>query len=139
MAKERVLRDRQTRETAWRTRQQQWQFMEKIAAVGILWWCIWNKGGRPEAADEQRNCLLSGLDINQWIWAHRNWFRIGKWNESRYARPVRLTSTGREALRNRKLYEDEPIHGGMVDPGWMAIPLKPVDGDEWKQRVLAAL
>ena len=47
---------------------------------------------------------------------------IGEWSQERYASPVFITSDGRAALATRALYDLEPVEGGLVEPGWQAIP-----------------
>lgn len=116
------LTSRDWRRRARSTRDAQWAFMEKIAALGVLWFCCWNKLGKPELADEVRTSLFGGMALNDWMFRHRAWFRIGRWNEERYASPIRLKPAGRRALRQRWRYDLEPVFGGMVEPGWQAIP-----------------
>jgi len=103
-------------------RDEQWCFMERVALLGVLWWCIWNKGGRPEQDDEKRDCLVAGMERQEWMQTHPDWWTIGEWDEIRYARPVRLTEEGYSALANRHLYDMEPVTGGLVEPGWSAVP-----------------
>jgi len=103
-------------------RDDQWRFMERVALFGVLWWCIWNKNGRLEREDEERDCLISGMERQEWMQAHSDWWIVGEWDEERYARPVRLTAAGQFALANRHLYDMEPVTGGLIDPGWSAVP-----------------
>jgi hypothetical protein len=111
------------RQVARNIRNTQWRFMERCLECNPLWWCIWNKKRMPELEDEWRSGLLDGMELMEWIDAHRRWFRIGKWNDTRYARPVRLSPPGRVALEHRHLYDLEPVTGGLVEPGWESIPL----------------
>lgn len=106
-------------------RDRQWTFMERAAALGTLFFSPWNKYRQDEAADELRCSLMAGLDIIQWTEAHPDWFVIGEWIDGREVRPVQLTPAGLAALQNRAEYDLEPYQGGLVDPGWEAIPLPP--------------
>jgi hypothetical protein len=99
--------------------------MERCAEHNPLWFCVWNKGGRPEASDEWRDGLITGMEIQAWMARHRDWFKIGRWNEKRYARSIRLTNAGRAALANRADFDMEPVFGGLVEPGWQCVPAKP--------------
>ena len=54
--------------------------------------------------------------------AHPDWFVVGAWDDARYAQPVHLTEAGRLALTQRARYDLEPVRGGLVEPGWEAIP-----------------
>ena len=56
-----------------------------------------------------------------------DWTIIGEWSGERYARPVHITAAGLEALENRRLYDMEPVRGGLVEPGWQAVPLPEQD------------
>ena len=50
--------------------------------------------------------------------------------DERSARPVQLTDAGKVALADRAPYDMEPYEGGMIEPGWTAIPTpKEVDRD----------
>ena len=98
----------------------QWRFMRRVAELGTLWWCCWNKPGLPEAADECRMSLVSGMSLGAWLQTHPEWWEIGEWDEARYAQPVRLTTVGREALADYERYDCEPVRGGLVEPGWLA-------------------
>ena len=120
--KPKLLTDLNNRRYARELRDTHWEFMERIEKLGMLWWCIWNKNGKEEALDEVRCSLIRGLEINSWIQRHRNWFRVGRWSEERYAQPVRLTRRGEWALHHRKRYDLEPVEGGLVEPGWIAYP-----------------
>jgi hypothetical protein len=103
-------------------RDRQWRFMERCLEHDPLWFCVWNKAKKPELADEWRDGLITGLEINEWMAAHPDWFKIGSWYEKRYARPIRLTDVGRKALANREPYDMEPHNGGFVEPGYVVIP-----------------
>jgi len=116
------LTSKWARANARRTRDSHWAFMEKIAALGTVWWCVWNDIRRDEAPDEVRCCLISGCELNDWMQKHADWFAVGEWNETRYARPVRLTEAGRAALADRARYDMEPVYGGLVEPGFVVTP-----------------
>lgn len=119
------LRDRNARLRARYIRDRQWRFMEKAEQHDPLWFCVWNKRDLAEEADEWRDGLITGLEIEDWIARHRDWFRRGRWSEKRYARPIRLTDAGRAALANRAPYDMEPVYGGLVEPGWQCVPAAP--------------
>lgn len=119
-----ILRGRANREMARHIRERQWLFMARAAEHNPLWFCVWNKTGQPELADEWRDALISGMEIMEWVRSHPSWFRVGRWSEKRYARPVRLTDAGHAALANREPHDMEPVYGGMVEPGWQCIPAK---------------
>ena len=105
----------------------QWEWMKRVAELGALWWCCWNKHGLPEAADESRMDLLSGMTLGAWFQTHPDWWEIGDWDERRYAQPVRLTTAGRAALAEYERYDREPVSGGLVEPGWIAVPIDAKD------------
>lgn len=113
------------RESARYTRNFQWKFTERVAQHNPLWFCVWNKEKRPELADEMRCCLLSGMDIMEWLKAHKDWFKVGRWSKKRYAVSVRLTNAGRRALAERDKYDMEDVYGGLVEPGYVVKPLPP--------------
>jgi len=125
-----VLReDEQSRQTARHIRDEQWRFMERAEEHNPLWFCVWNKARKPEKPDEMRCGLMDGMETLAWADAHPDWFIIGEWDDARYARPVKLTEAGREALANRAKYDLEPAEWGMVEPGWCAIPLPAGQGE----------
>lgn len=97
----------------------QWAFMRRVAELGTLWWCCWNKRGLPEGPDESRMSLLSGMQLGTWLQMHLEWWEIGGWDERRYAQPVSLTPAGRAALAEHDGYDREPVTGGLVEPGWL--------------------
>jgi hypothetical protein len=111
------------RRVARNVRDSQWEFMERCKAHHPLWWCVWNKERRPELEDEWRSGLLDGMEILDWIESHRTWFRVGKWSDARYARPIRLKPAGLDALEHKEMYDMEPVRGGLVEPGYETIPL----------------
>jgi hypothetical protein len=97
--------------------------MSRIVDHGTLWFCVWNKRRLDEKPDEWRDCLIGGMEILEWMNRHPDWFVYGEWNDDRYAFPVQLTDAGRAALHERQKYDMEPVFGGLVEPGWQAIPL----------------
>ena len=107
---------------AWRIRDGQWRFMERVASAGTLWWCNWDKRGLPEGADECRMGLISGMELAAWIHTHSDWWEIGAWDDARYAMPVALTAAWHDALAHLALYDAEPVTGGLVEPGWACVP-----------------
>lgn len=121
------LRDKESRLMARRVRDSHWKFAERVARAGTLWVCWWNKDRHHDEnnlpPDLEVFCLISGMELLDWIKRHRKWWRIGKWSDKRYAAPVRLTPTGRRALANRAKYDKEPVSGGLVEPGWEAVPI----------------
>ena len=114
--------EEEQRKYARRLRDRQWAFMEKMAAVGTLWYCNWNKSRRDEADDEIRDGLLSSIPLLDWIDNHKDWFIEGEWDEAREAFPFQLTPAGHLALTQRDRYDLEPVRGGLVSPGWEAMP-----------------
>lgn len=131
------LTSKSDREMARRIRDEQWAFMEKVASIAPapLWWCIWNKDGHhkgTEGPDQHWGGLIDGMELSEWMHQHSDWWVKGEWDDDRYARPVWLTDAGREALAKRAAYDLEPVTGGMVEPGWEAIPLPQ---DSRKERV----
>jgi hypothetical protein len=115
------------RKMARHMRDRQWRLAERAAEHGTLWICWWNKNhhhdtSQPLAADLEVCGLIDGMELLNWLKAHEDWWSIGEWSDDRYAAPVSITEAGREALRNRHLYDMEPVKGGLVDPGWQAIP-----------------
>lgn len=119
------LTSKRSREMARQTRDSHWRFMERVAALGTLWFCIWNKYRREELVDEHRDCLIGGLEIQEWIDQHPDWWIVGEWSDERYARPLQLTDAGRLALTERAKYDMEPVTGGLVEPGFIVTPARP--------------
>lgn len=125
MVERRQLTSPDHRNMARRMRDYHWSIMEKVDQVGTLWCCWWNKNGRhrPPCPDDLKLFgLIDGMEFLEWTKTHPDWWTIGEWSDDRYAAPVSLTDVGREALRNRHLYDMEPVTGGMVEPGWQAVP-----------------
>lgn len=123
--KPRRLTSYQDRQMARRTRDQQWAFMERVARLGLIWFCVWNKNGhhKPPYPDDLEVCgLIDGMELLEWMGSHKEWWKIGRWSDKHYARPVRLTDAGRAALAHRERYDMELVTGGLVEPGWCAMP-----------------
>lgn len=121
--------DAQHREMARRMRDGQWQFADRVAKHGTVWFCWWNKDRRhvpPYPDDVEVRGLIDGLEILGWLRSHDDWWVIGEWDDARYAAPVQLTDTGRKALAERHLYDLEPVDYGLVEPGHRAIPAERV-------------
>lgn len=122
------------RQMARRVRDYHWSIMEKVNQHGTLWCCWWDKARRymkrdgkgvmrEHAPDDvQVFGLIAAVEFLDWTKRHPEWWAIGEWSDERYAAPVSLTDAGRDALTNRHLYDMEPVTGGMVEPGWQAIP-----------------
>jgi hypothetical protein len=127
MSKPVSLTDAARQQYARRLRDRQWWFMERMARVGTLWYCPWNKCRRPAAPDEVRDSLLSAISLLDWIDQHPAWFLEGPWDETRDAFPLQLTEAGRAALQQRERYDWEPVRGGLVAPGWEVRPAGLVD------------
>ena len=125
----RALDDQATRKMARHVRDRQWRMLERIAENNPLHICWWDKNRRhrqdEEAPDDLMACsLIVGMEILHWLKAHPEWTTIGEWSEERCAVPVHITDRGLEALANRERYDMEPVEGGLVEPGWKAIPLE---------------
>ena len=123
------LTSKHERETARRVRDGQWAFMEKVARLGTVWVCWWNKNRHHDyktAPDDLLVCgLIDGCELLDWLHSHKDWWIIGEWSDERYAAPVSLTDAGRLALQNRHLYDMEDLHGGLVEPGFVVTPAEP--------------
>lgn len=125
MTSPRQLIDPDSRDRARRIRDGQWQFAERVARHGVVWFCVWDQSRRhphPTPDDVEACGLIDGLELLEWLESHADWWEIGDWSDERYARPVRLTEAGCAALANRHLYDLEPVTGGLVEPGWQAVP-----------------
>ena len=121
--------DETMRAVARNIRDSQWAFMERLAREGTVHVCPWNKYRLEERSDELMFGLIDWLEMNAWIRRHADWFVLGEdqWNAERHTFPVSLTVAGREALQHRELYDMEPVEGGLVEPGWQAIPAPRAD------------
>ena len=131
----RWLNDPEQRATARRMRDWQWTFMEHVDTVGTLWCCWWNKDSHFSAEEVAATpdlwvfSLINGVETLNWINAHPDWWTVGEWVPERYAAPVSLTDAGRKALAERHLYDMEPVVGGLVEPGWQALPAEKETSD----------
>jgi len=110
------------REHARRIRDGQWALMRRVAELGTLWFCVWNKKHRPTLPDEERCGLIDGMEYLEWMGTHPDWWIQGEWSDERYAFPLQLTDAGRTALEEWEKYDLEPVTGGMVEPGWVKFP-----------------
>jgi hypothetical protein len=121
-----VVRDEPNmRAMARRMRDHHWQVADRIAALGTLYICWWNKNCRlkePYPEDLIVCGLIDGMEIIAWLNSHPDWWVIGEWDDARYAAPVSITDAGRTALAEREKYDMEPVEGGLVEPGWICIP-----------------
>jgi len=122
-AEPKLVTDTSMRRMARYIRNEQWRLMERIEEHSTLWFCVWNKRRLPELPDEKRCGLIDGLELMEWFSRHHpDWFIQGPWSDERYAFPLQLTDAGRVALTERERYDMEPVYGGLVEPGWQAIP-----------------
>lgn len=127
ISQEKRLTDERSREDARQLRDSQWDFAEKVAKLGTVWLCWWNKNGHfdehnPAPADTVVHSLIDGVELLDWLKRHPDWWEIGEWSDERYAAPVTITAAGREALAHRELYDMEDVHGGLVEPGYVVTP-----------------
>lgn len=117
------LTDRSSRIFARRERDAEWAFMERVAREGIVWMCPWDKYGKHKNGDGVYVFgLIGSTEFYHWLSSHEDWWKRGRWSEKRCARSIRITAAGRKALKNRHLYDMEPIFGGMVEPGYIVTP-----------------
>ena len=123
----------QLRHYARAARDYQWRFMERAAELGTIWFTAWNKYRREQGPDEWRDALITGIDILQRIEQQPEWFVVGEWDDARFARPISLTQAGLVALKDRAPWDMEPYRGGLVEPGWVAIPAPAAGGQEVPQ------
>ena len=127
MSEPKLLIDENARRDARWIRNRHWQTLERIAQQNPnpLYICWWNKDKRLDDAgsDDLLVCsLVDGNDIVLWLRSHPEWIIIGEWSDERYACPVYITPAGIDALENREHYDMEPVFGGLVEPGWSAVP-----------------
>ena len=114
-----------------RIRDRHWETLELIAQHDPLYICWWNKDryhdrtGTPLPEDLLVHGLIDGLELAAWLRKHPDWTDMGEWSDERHAVPVWITGAGRKALANRHLYDMEPVEGGLVEPGWTAVPTPP--------------
>jgi len=124
--KPKKLNTKAHREMARVARNHQWEFADRVAKQGTIWLCWWNKNRRHDYhnhPDDLVVCgLIDGMELLEWLNSHKDWWIIGEWSDERYAAPVSLTDAGRAALAEREKYDMEPVTGGLVEPGWQAIP-----------------
>jgi hypothetical protein len=110
-----------------RMRDYHWSIADRVAKLGTLWVCWWNKNHHHRApyAEDIHVCgLIDGMELLEWLKSHPDWWTIGEWSDERYAAPISLTDAGETALANREVYDMEPVTGGLVEPGWQAKPAK---------------
>ena len=110
------------RERARRIRDHHWSVLRKAVTFGQVWVDPWNRSRRDEAPDEERFCLISGSEFFMWLEQHPDWTEIGQWDAQRAAYPIRLTPAGRAAVDAPEQFDLEPVFGGLVEPGWSAVP-----------------
>lgn len=105
-------------------RNRQWEFMARAVEIGTIWVCWWDKEQRHRSpASDVKVCgLIDGMEFLGWLHSHEDWWTIGEWSDARYAAPVSITDAGRAAYGERARYDMEPVTGGLVEPGWSAIP-----------------
>ena len=103
-----------------RMRNAHWRHMERMVD-GTLYVRLWNRGRLPDVPDVLNMSMFSGMDFMDWVRAHPTWFEPSQWDEDRKADPFRLTEEGREALRNKHLYDMEPVPMG----DRMVVPVPP--------------
>lgn len=118
--------DPESRADARRMRDEHWRFADLVAEYGTVWFCWWDKARRHDResrpADVYVTCLITGVEILNWLESHEDWWIIGEWDDVRYAAPVSLTPAGKAALKKRDQYDMEPVDYGFVEPGHRAIP-----------------
>ena len=127
MSEPKMLTDEKNRRMARGIRDRQWEVLERIAALEPrpLFICWWDKNRRhpqPHPEDLKVCGLITGMELAAWLRSHPDWTTVGEWDEERCAHPFRITPAGREALLQRQLYDLEPVVGGLVEPGWQAVP-----------------
>ena len=124
----RLLTDDAARRRARWVRDRQWKALERIAQCNPLYICFWDKNKHhtaPEPDDLMVCGLIDGMELGHWITKqHPDWVRIAELSSYPCAYPVYITDQGRAALANRAAYDLEPVFGGLVEPGWQAIPVE---------------
>jgi|ERR1043165_973860 hypothetical protein len=118
-----ILNDKQQRQFARNERDSQWEFMERVEREGVVWMCPWDKYHRHGTDGVYVYGLLGSNEFLYWLNSHKEWWKRGRWSAKRCASSIRITDAGRAALKNRDLYDMEPIHGGMMEPGYIVTPL----------------
>lgn len=120
----RKLTDHNGRERARLVRDRQWRFMEKAAKFGTVWHIAYTRWREPKE-DEEHVAYLGHEELYGWFREkHPDWLIVGAFDEQRKGYPVTLSAAGYAALENREQYDMEPVFGGLVEPGWQAIPLE---------------
>ncbi len=119
--KEKVLTDDFERQMARNQRNAHWGYMQQIAHSGVMY-VRWNKYSKPDGPQHLSFCLMSIMDFQSWTKQHPEWWDVGEWDDEQYGNPYRVTDAGRKALTEKHLYDMEPHHGGMVEPGYVVIP-----------------
>ncbi|MYD95529.1 MAG: hypothetical protein F4Y02_17990 [Chloroflexi bacterium] len=107
-----------------RMRDGHWRVLERIAEHDPAYLCPWDKGGmyRDDRPADVIVCSPLDIDLFTWFKQHEDWTTFGDWDDARCAYPVRVTDAGRAALANRDAYDLEPVHGGLIEPGWTCVP-----------------
>jgi hypothetical protein len=118
-----------------------WNFVRRLDHEGVVHVCLWNKYHHKEARNEKRFCLMSGMDLMEFVRQHRSWFGYGAYDRARNTFPIWLTPAGRDALRTKA---DRPqlLLGGLVEPGYEVIPSdfhRDLNEQRARQRELAGL
>ena len=108
------LTEESDRKMARYIRDRQWEMLELIALHNPLYICWWDKAGRykvkTDTPPDVWSCgLIDGMGTVRWLKAHPDWTQIGEWSDERYAAPVHITDSGRDALANRECYDMEPV------------------------------
>ena len=125
MSEPKALTDDQSRQTARWVRDRQWRTLERIAEHNPLYICWWDKHRRHKVDrpdDLEAHGLIDGMELAHWLRAHPEWTTAEEWSDERCAQAFYITDVGRDALANRQQYDMEPVVGGLVEPGWQAVP-----------------
>ena len=125
-----LLTDEASRKMARHIRDRQWRMLERIALHNPLYICPWDKYGFHRKDTTEDLLVLGLIDGNSmwpWLISHPGWTRREEWSEERCAWPIYITGAGRRALTKRPEFDMETVVGGMVDPGWQAVPLEGAD------------
>ena len=122
----RVLTDEKSRDMARYIRDRHWEILQMIADHNPLHICWWDKNRRHDKKDRPENLhvcgLIDGMELATWLRSHPDWTQADEWSDEECAHPFYITDAGREALLNRDQFDMEPVIGGMVEPGWQAVP-----------------
>lgn len=97
---------------------------KSFVPLGEQWQCAQCKKVMEHVPDDGVYVfgLIGSNEFFAWLHTHKDWWKHGRWSEKRCARSIRITEAGRKALKTRHLYDMEPIHGGMVEPGYVVTP-----------------